>query len=109
MESIMEQAVYPMAGSQRFVNADLADAVALTVPRGAQKAEISVEGGEIRVYEGGDTPTTTAGHLLLANQWDVYGPDLDSVRLIRTSSQASLVVQVSYFSIYPPSVRASWT
>jgi hypothetical protein len=101
-ESIMERAVYPLTGSQRIVNADLANAIPLpSIPTGAQKAEVSVEGGSIRVYEG-ETPTTTAGGLLSNGQWDVYGPELSLVRLIRTSDQASLVVQVSYFSIYPP-------
>lgn len=101
MDSVLDKAIYPLTGSQRLTNSDLASAMALTVPTGAQRAEISVEGGSIRYYEG-ETPTTSAGQRMQDGQADSIGPELSSYRLIRTSDQANLIVQVSYFSIYPP-------
>lgn len=61
------------------------------------KARITVEGAAIRFrYEGGGDPTTSVGHLVLANsQFEIFGEEnLQMLRIIATAGTAELTVTV---------------
>lgn len=104
----VSEAIWPMTGEQTLTNSDLATAVQLTAPSGAQRAKISVEGGQgVRFWESGSTPDSTHGHLISPYAYVDLGPELSSIKLIRVASDSNQQVQVSYFSSYTPKQRGA--
>lgn len=69
--------------------------VTLTVPSGATHALATVEAGDVRFWEDGTSPTSTAGLLLISGN-AVEFANLANVKLIKASGQPDATLNVSY-------------
>ena len=80
--------IYDALGCQQITS--LGSAATLTVPTGALRALLTVEGQSIRLRDDGTAPTASVGLLLpVGGPWPYNGP-LSAVRIIQTAATATV-------------------
>lgn len=92
------QAVYPavpIPTGKEVMTVSSTSVQLSSIPSNSSHALITVEGGDVRFWEDGSTPTATQGILMISGNAYEF-TNLSALRFIKATDQADATLQVAY-------------